>query len=156
MGAKSDGEGVKIVQKNRKAHFNYEILEKYEAGIVLQGPEVKSIREGHVSIQEAYAKERSGELWVINMDVQPYSHTPVALQEPKRARKLLLKRREIEKILGQTRERGLTLVPLALYFKDGFAKLEIGVARGRKKHDKRDAIRKRESDRELRRHNARS
>ncbi len=153
--AKNDGESIKIVQKNRKAYFNYEILDKYEAGLVLEGPEVKSIREGHVSIQESYAKMRGTELWVINMDVQPYSHTPTALQEPKRARKLLLKRREIEKISTQTREKGLTVVPLTLYFKSGFAKLEIGVARGRAKHDKRDVIRKREADRELRKHRMR-
>ncbi|MBI2899664.1 MAG: SsrA-binding protein SmpB [Planctomycetes bacterium] len=152
---KNDGEAIRIVQKNRKAWFNYEILDKYEAGIVLTGPEVKSIRDGKASIQESYAKVRGAEIWVINMDIAAYSHAPAALQEPKRARKLLLKRREIEKIHVRTAERGLTLVPLTLYFRRGFAKLEIGVAKGRQKHDKRDAIRKRESDRELRKHRMR-
>lgn len=143
-------DGIQIVQKNRKAWFDYEILEKFEAGIVLNGPEVKSIRDGKVSIGESYAKLKDGEAWVINLDIAPYSHTPAALQEPKRPRKLLLKRSELKKLQGNTREKGLTLVPLALYFKRGFAKLEIGLAKGKAKHDKRDAIRKREADREIR------
>jgi SsrA-binding protein len=144
-------DGIELVQKNKRAYFDYEILEKFEAGLVLQGPEVKSIRDGKVSIGESYARMKDGEVWVINMDIAPYSHTPAALQEPKRPRKLLLKRSELKKLAGNTREKGLTLVPLALYFKRGYAKLEIGLAKGKAKHDKRDAIRKREADREMRR-----
>jgi SsrA-binding protein len=142
---------VKIVQKNRKAWFNYEILEKVEAGIVLTGSEVKSIRAGHVSIHEAYARITKGEPWVVNMDIAPYAQAGPFNHEPKRRRKLLLKKTEIRRLIGKTAERGLTLVPLSLYFKSGFAKLEIGLARGKRQYDKREAIKKRESSRDLRR-----
>jgi len=147
---KKDGEGVKIVSKNRKAFFDFDIQERYEAGLVLTGPEVKSVRDGKVSLQESYARLRNGEVWVINLDIAPYGHAPTELQEPKRPRKLLLKRSEIHKLTGKTQERGLTLVPLALYFKRGFAKLEIGLGRGKSKYDKRASIKKREADREIR------
>jgi len=142
---------VKIVQKNRKAWFNYEILEKVEAGIVLTGSEVKSIRAGHVSIHEAYARITKEEPWVVNMDIAPYAQAGPFNHEPKRRRKLLLKKTEIRRLIGKTAERGLTLVPLTLYFKDGFAKLEIGLARGKRQFDKREAIKKRETGRDLRR-----
>ena len=142
---------VKIVQKNRKAWFNYEILEKVEAGIVLTGSEVKSIRAGHVSIHESYARITKEEPWVVNMDIAPYAQAGPFNHEPKRKRKLLLKKTEIRRLIGKTAERGLTLVPLTLYFKDGFAKLEIGLARGKRQFDKRDAIKKRDVSRDLRR-----
>lgn len=150
-----ESESVKIVQKNRRAGFDYEILDKYEAGMVLTGSEVKSIREGHVSIHEGYAKVKRGEVWAINLDIQPYKNAGPFNHEPKRPRKLLLKRREIDRIASKLAERGFTLVPLALYFKDGLAKLEIGLAKGRRQYDKRAAIRKKESDRELRKRSMR-
>ncbi len=143
---------IKIVQRNKKAFFNYEIIERLEAGLVLKGSEVKSIRDGKVSIREAYAKIRGGEAWVVGMDISIYSQAgPYNNHEPRRARKLLLHRREIMRLAGKTQERGLTLVPLSLYFKGGRAKLEIGLARGRAKHDKRRAILEREAERDLRR-----
>jgi SsrA-binding protein len=147
-----EAKNVKLVQRNKKAFFNYEIGEKYEAGIVLKGSEVKSIRDGKVSIAEAYARLKGGELWVVGMDIAIYPQAgPYNNHEPRRPRKLLLHRHEIRKLAGKTQERGLTLVPLALYFKDGLAKLEIGLARGKKQHDKRHAIKAREVDREIRR-----
>lgn len=148
MGAEADD--VKIVQKNRKAFYDFEILEKYEAGMVLRGSEVKSIREGHVSIHEAHARVKGEEVWVINLDISTYKNAGPLNHEPKRARKLLLKKREIQKIAGKLSQRGLTLIPLSLYFKNGLAKLEIGLAQPKKKWDKRETIKKRESDRELR------
>lgn len=143
---------VKLVQRNKKAFFNYEILERLEAGLVLTGSEVKSIRDGKVSIQEAYAKVREGEVWVVGMDISPYPQAgPYHNHDPRRPRKLLLHRREIQRLIGKTQEKGLTLIPLALYFKDGYAKLEIGLARGKKQYDKRQAIREREAKRALQR-----
>lgn len=147
---KNDGE-VKIVQKNRKAFFNYEILDRVEAGLVLTGSEVKSIRAGQVSIQESYAKVRKGEVWVVNMEVAAYKNAGPFNHEPKRSRKLLLKRGEINRLIGKTAERGLTLIPLSLYFKNGYAKMEIGLARGKRQYDKREAIKSRDVARDLRR-----
>lgn len=143
---------VKIVQRNKKAFFNYEITEKLEAGLVLKGSEVKSIRDGKVSIHEAYARVKGAEVWLVGMDISQYPQAgPYNNHEPRRPRKLLLHRHEIRRLIGKTREKGLTLVPLALYFKDGYAKLEIGLARGKVKYDKRQSIKKREADREMRR-----
>jgi len=143
---------IKIVQRNKKAYFDYEILDKLEAGLVLTGSEVKSIRDGKVSIREAYAKIRGGEAWVVGMDISTYPQAgPYNNHEPRRARKLLLHRREIRRLVGKIREKGLTLVPLALYFKEGLAKLEIGLGRGKAKYDKRQAIQDREAKRDLRR-----
>jgi SsrA-binding protein len=148
----AEKEKVKIVQRNKRAYFNYEITEKYEAGLVLKGSEVKSIRDGKVSIGEAYARVKGGELWVVGMDIAQYPQAgPYNNHEPRRARKLLLHRREIRKLAGKIAERGLTVVPLALYFKDGFAKLEIGLARGKRQYDKRRSIKDREAQREIRR-----
>ncbi len=148
----AEKEKVKIVQRNKRAYFNYEIAEKVEAGLVLKGSEVKSIRDGKVSIGEAYARVKNGELWVVGMDIAQYPQAgPYNNHEPRRPRKLLLHRAEIRKLSGKVAERGLTLVPLALYFKDGFAKLEIGLARGKRQYDKRRTIRDREAQREIRR-----
>ncbi len=147
---KKDEDGIKIVQKNKKAFFNYEIVDRIEAGIVLTGPEVKSIRNGKVSISESYARVKKDGVWIINMDISAYSHTPAELQEPKRPRKLLLKKREIRKLIGKSQQKGLTLVPLKLYFKRGYAKIEVGLGRGKAAHDKRASIKKREADREIR------
>jgi SsrA-binding protein len=140
------------VARNKKAFFNYEILDKLEAGIVLQGSEVKSIRNGKVAIHEAYARVKNGEVWVIGMDISLYPQAgPHNNHVPRAARKLLLHRREINRLIGKTREKGLTLVPLALYFKNGLAKLQIGLARGKKQYDKRESIKNREAARDLRR-----
>jgi len=148
----AEKEKVKLVQRNKKAYFNYEIAEKLEAGLVLKGSEVKSIRDGKVSIAEAYARLKGGEVWVVGMDVAQYPQAgPYNNHEPRRPRKLLLHRSEIRKLAGKIQQKGLTLVPLALYFKDGYAKLEIGVARGKKQFDKRHTIKAREADRDIRR-----
>ena len=143
---------IHLIQRNKKAWFNYEIVEKFEAGLVLKGSEVKSIRDSKVSIPEAYIRPTGGELWVIGMDVATYPQAgPHNNHEPRRPRKLLLHKQEIRKLLGKSQEKGLTIVPLALYFKDGRAKLEIGLAQGKKQHDKRATLKKREADREMRR-----
>lgn len=144
-----DKKSVKIVQKNKKAYFNYEIIEKYEAGIVLKGTEVKSIREGRVSIKESYARLYNGELFVHDMDVSHYKAGNILNHEPKRRRKLLLKKEEINRLIGKTSQKGLTLVSLSLYFKGKVAKLEIGLARGKKHYDKRDSIRKKMAKRDM-------
>jgi SsrA-binding protein len=138
------------VAENRKALHDYHILETFEAGIALQGTEVKSIREGRVNLRDSFARVEDGEVWVYNIHISPYSHRGYADHEPTRRRKLLLHRQEIRKLIGRTVERGMTLVPLRLYFTRGRAKLAIGLAKGKQAHDKRDAIRKREMDRETR------
>lgn len=148
---KEDAPDIQVVQKNRKAFFNYEITDRFEAGLVLQGTEVKSIREGQCSIGEAYAKVEKGEAWIINMDISPYGAGSYMNHEPKRPRKLLLRKGEIEKLFGKTRVKGLTVIPLTLYFKRGFAKLSIGVAKGKKLWDKRADQKKKSSDRDIRR-----
>ncbi len=140
----------RFVARRPRAAYDYEILEKYEAGLVLLGSEVKSLRDGHVSIEEAYGRIRNGEVFLLNMEVPPYANAPLGGHAPKRVRKLLLHRREILKLQSKTKERGLTIVPLALYFKDGIAKIEIGLGKGRKKWDKRDHLRKEEVKRDLR------
>ena len=150
-------EELKYVARNKKAFFNYEIVEKMEAGLVLQGSEVKSIRNGKVAIHEAYARVKNGEVWVIGMDISLYPQAgPYHNHVPRATRKLLLHRREINRLIGKTREKGLTLVPLALYFKNGLAKLQIGLARGKKQYDKREAIKNREAARDLQRRSMKS
>jgi SsrA-binding protein len=140
----------RLVAENRKALHDYHILETFEAGLVLQGTEVKSIREGRVNLRDSFARVEAGEVWVYNIHISPYSHRGYADHEPTRRRKLLLHRQEIRKLIGKTVERGMTLVPLRLYFKNGKAKMALSLAKGKQAHDKRDAIRKREMDRELR------
>ena len=140
---------IRPVLKNKKAYFNYEIIETLETGIVLKGTEVKSIRERNVSINESYARFHNGELFIYNMDISPYKCGNILNHEPKRPRKLLLKKSEIKRLIGKTSVKGLTLIPLSLYFKNGFAKLEIGLARGKKLYDKREVIKKRMSQREI-------
>ena len=140
----------KLIADNRKAWFEYEIIEQFEAGIVLQGTEVKSIREGGVSLRESFCKVFGAEIFLWNAHIAPYSHRGSAEHEPTRTRKLLLNRREINKLLGKTVEKGLTIVPLRMYFKKGRIKLAIGLARGKNVRDKRETIRRRETDRETR------
>ncbi len=136
---------------NRQARFNYEILEKFEAGISLVGTEVKSIREGKGNIKEAYADIRGGEAWLIGAHISPYSHGNITNHDPLRDRKLLLNAREIDRLQGKVMEKGLTLVPLRLYLKGRLINLELGVARGKKLVDKREDIKKRDQEREIQR-----
>jgi SsrA-binding protein len=144
------GEGEKqISATNRRARFEYEILEKVEAGMVLVGPEVKSLRAGKANLTDAYAFVRRGEMWLSGVHISPYAQASRDNPSPTRERKLLLHRREIERLASKIKERGLTLVPLQLYFKGGRAKVEIGLARGKRVHDKRQTIKTREADREL-------
>lgn len=138
--------------KNRKAHFEFEFIEKFEAGMVLKGTEIKSIREGKASIQEAYCFLKGEEAFVKGMNISPYSNASFESHEMTRDRKLLLKKREIEKLKSKTEEKGLTIVPVKLYInKRGFAKLEIALAKGKKIYDKRDDIKKKDQKRELER-----
>src|SRR5215467_11217339 len=141
--------GDRAIATNRRARHEYEILETVEAGLVLRGTEVKSLRAGQVNFKDSYATVRSNEGWLLGCHISPYSHGTDANHNPERDRKLLLHRREISRLSGKIAERGLTLVPLRLYFKDGRAKVELGLARGKKLHDKRSAIRERDERREL-------
>ena len=144
-----ESENDRTIATNRRARHEYEILETVEAGLVLRGTEVKSLRAGQVTFKDSYATVRNDEGWLIGCHISPYSHGTDANHDPERDRKLLLHRRQVIRLLGKTAERGLTLVPLRLYFKDGRAKVELGLARGRKLHDKRSAIREREVKREM-------
>jgi len=139
----------KVIATNRKAFHDYEILETYEAGIVLRGTEVKSLRESQVNFKDCYAAVDNSEAWRIGCYIAPYHHGTDANHDPERRRKLLLHRREIGRLLGKVAERGLTLIPLRLYFKGGRAKCELGLARGKKLHDKRASIRERDAKREM-------
>lgn len=141
--------GKKIITQNRKARFEYTILETYECGIVLAGTEVKSIRNGHVNLKDSYAVIRNGEVFVCGMHVSPYDHGNIFNQEPLRDRKLLLHRGEIRKLIGYIQQKGFTLVPLELYFLRGKVKVLLGVAKGKKLYDKREAIAKKDSQREI-------
>ena len=147
MGSQADQD--RTVATNRRARHEYEILETLEAGLVLRGTEVKSLRAGLVNFKDSYATVRNGEVWFLGCHISPYSHGTDANHDPERDRKLLLHDREIKRLTGKIAERGLTLVPLKLYFKKGRAKLEIGLARGKKLHDKRSALREREVRREM-------
>src|SRR5919109_291923 len=150
MVSQVEGDGRdRTIATNRKARHLYEVLETVEAGLVLRGTEVKSLRAGQVNFKDSYATIRNGEGWLLGCHISPYSHGTDANHDPERDRKLLLHRREIGRLTGKIAERGLTLVPLRLYFKDGRAKVELGLARGRKLHDKRSAIREREVRREM-------
>jgi len=136
------------VATNRKARHDYEILDKYEAGIVLTGTEIKSVRAGRVDLRDAYATIEGGEAWLYNMHISPYQPGSRENPETKRPRKLLLHRREIDRLLGRTIEKGLTLVPLRVFLQRNYAKVEIGLARGKRQYDKRKAIAEREAKRE--------
>lgn len=136
---------------NRRAFHDYEMLEKLEAGIVLHGTEVKSIRKGRVSFKDSYVRAIGGELWVINLHISEYNHGNVWNHDPARPRKLLMHKREIKRLIGKIEEQGLTLVPLSVYFKNGVAKVELGLGRGRKLYDKRKEIAKRDVNRDVQR-----
>src|SRR5262245_22854063 len=141
--------GEKVIATNRKAFHNFTILESYEAGLVLRGTEVKSLREAQVNFKDCYAAIDGDEAWLIGCHITPYHHGSDANHDPERKRKLLLHRREIGRLLGKVAERGLTLIPLRLYFKDGRAKVELGLARGKKLHDKRASRRGRDQRRSM-------
>jgi SsrA-binding protein len=144
-------EGEKTVATNRKARHDFQILEQFEAGLVLTGSEVKSLRGGRASLVEAYARVRDGEVWLEGMHVPPYEQGDKRGYNPIRPRKLLLHRREISRLLSKQKEQGLALVPLRVYFTHGIAKVEIGLAKGKREHEKRQAIAKREHQREMER-----
>ncbi len=145
---KNQHTGVKIVAQNRSASYNYELLDSVEAGIVLVGTEVKTLREGKGALREAFAEIRGGEAWLINCHIPEYLPGGARNHDPLRKRKLLLNRREIDRLLVQTQQKGMTIVPTKIYFRDGIAKCEISVARGKKFHDRRDAERQKEAKRE--------
>jgi SsrA-binding protein len=138
------------IAENRKAFHDYHIVDTYEAGVVLQGTEVKAIREGNVNLRDSFGRVEGGEVWIYNVHISPYSHRGYSDHEPTRRRKLLLHRQEIRKLIGKTVERGMTLVPTRMYFKDGRVKVAISLAKGKKAHDKRETIKRREADRETR------
>jgi SsrA-binding protein len=141
-------EGRKVIATNRKASHNYFLDDRFEAGLVLTGTEIKSIRAGQVNLQAAYVQARGDELWLIEAHIAPYEHGNRQNHDPKRPRKLLLHRRQINRLIGKVTTRGYTIIPTLLYLKGGRAKLEIALARGKRKYDKREAIAKRDSKRQ--------
>jgi SsrA-binding protein len=145
---KAGYEGVKIVAQNRSASYNYTLLDKMEAGLALVGTEVKSLRAGRGSLRESYADIRAGEVWLVNCHIPEYQPGGPRNHDPLRKRKLLLNRREIDRLVVQTQQKGMTIVPLKIYFRDGLAKCELSVARGKKFHDRREAERNKEAKRE--------
>src|SRR5947207_2917396 len=149
--AKKDDDGIKIICRNKRAFHEYEIHETLECGLVLTGTEVKSLREGSGGLEDAYGKLDEGELWLIGSDIPEYSMGNRMNHKPKRPRKLLLHRREIAKFAGKATQRGFTLVPLRMYFKQGLAKVELAIARGKQMHDKRETEKKADAQREIRR-----
>ena len=148
---KDGDEGRRVVATNRRARFDYEILERIEAGIVLTGSEVKSLRQGRASLSESFARVDAGEIWLENMHIPPYEQGQKRGYDPRRRRKLLLHRREIDRLIGKTAERGLSLVPVRLYFTHGLAKVEVGLGRGKRAFEKRQAQMEREHRREMER-----
>lgn len=151
MAKKRTEEGIKIIAQNRKARFDYHVEWSFEAGMVLTGSEVKSLREGRASLSDSYAIIKEGECFLLNAHIAQYQPAAYLNHEPKRTRKLLLHAGEIARLTGKLNERGFTLIPLKLYFKKGKAKVELGLCKGKRKYDKRAAIKKREADREVRR-----
>src|ERR1700681_308364 len=136
------------IAENRKAHHDYHLLETFEAGVVLLGTEVKAIREGRVNLRDSFARINDGEVYLFNVNISPYSHRGYADHEPLRRRKLLLHRNEIQKLIGKTVEKGMTLVPVRMYFKNGKVKVAVSLAKGKREYDRRETIKKRETARE--------
>jgi SsrA-binding protein len=149
--SKQTDEVVKVIARNRRAAHEYELLDRIECGIALVGTEVKTLREGHANLEDAYAKIEAGEVWLVGSEIPEYAMGNRLNHKPKRTRKLLLHRREIEKFAGKAAQRGFTLVPVRLYFKDGRAKVEIAVAKGKQTHDKRESLKKADATREMQR-----
>ncbi len=142
---------IKVIARNKKAYHDYFIEDTYEAGISLKGTEVKSIREGKANLKDSYARVEKGRVVVHNMHISPYKHGNIYNHDPLRPRQLLLQKREIKKLIGKTQEKGYTLIPLQLYFKGNYAKLELGLARGKRQYDKRRAIAEKTAKREMER-----
>ncbi len=143
--------GRRVVATNRKARHEYDVLETFEAGLVLKGPEVKSLRAGKVGLRDAFARIEGREAWLHNLYIGPYEQANRDNEDPVRARKLLLHRREIQRLIGKVEEKGLTLIPLLVYFSRGYAKVDLALARGRRLHDKREKMRREIQDREAQR-----
>ena len=144
------GEG-KLIAQNRKARYEYTILETIEAGIVLKGTEIKSIRAGRINLKDGYASIKDGEIWLYNVHIAPFEQGNQFNHDPVRPRKLLMKKKQIDSLYGEVKQGGNTLVPLKVYIKNGFAKVLIGLAKGKKQYDKRETIKRREQDRQMRR-----
>jgi SsrA-binding protein len=145
------GQLMADIARNKQASYRYDLLEKWEAGLVLQGSEVKSLRDGKAQLKDGYAALRDGEVWLYNVHIAPYPPATTENHEPERPRKLLMHKREIERLIGKTREKGLTLVPTRMYFKGSHAKVEIALAKGKDVGDKRRSIKEREMKREMER-----
>ena len=139
----------RVTISNRKARHDYHVLETVEAGIVLTGTEVKSLRKGTANLQDSYAQIKNGEVWLHGMHISPYEQGNINNHEPRRTRKLLLQKSQIRKLLSRTKDKGVTLIPLSVYFKGPYAKVELSIAQGKKSYDKREAIAKRDADREI-------
>jgi SsrA-binding protein len=152
-GGRGEGarDGKKVVVRNKKARHEFEILDTYEAGVVLRGPEVKSVRDGKASLAEAFARIDDGEVWLHGMHITPYDPAGRWNQDPVRPRKLLLRSAEIRRLIGAVQEKGLALVPLELYFRRGYAKIALALGRGKKLHDKRETLKRRTHEREMQR-----
>ncbi len=140
---------IKVVSTNKKARFEYFILETYEAGLVLKGTEIKSVRMGQISLQEAYVRTNGSEIWLVGAHIAPYEHASAYQHDPKRDRKLLMHKKEIRRIWDVVRIKGMTIIPIRVYLKRGKAKLEIGLAKGKKQYDKRESIKKKDIEREI-------
>ncbi len=149
--SKTDETGIKVVARNRKARHNYFVEESLETGVILLGSEVKSLRDGHVQIADSYARFENSELWLIKLHINPYPNATHENHEPERARKLLLHKHQIRRLMVKTREAGFTLIPLSIYFKNSHAKVELGLCRGKKQYDKREELRKQDHAREIER-----
>lgn len=149
--ANSPEDGRRVVARNRKARHEYEVLETLEAGMELKGPEVKSLRAGHASFGDAFARVDRGQVWLHSLHISPYEQANQFNVDPVRTRRLLLNKHEIRRLVGKVEEKGLTLVPLEIYFSRGYAKVTIALARGRKLHDKREELKRKQQDREARR-----
>lgn len=150
-GKGSPREGARLVCQNKKAYHDYEILETFEAGMVLFGTEVKSLRDGRANLKDSYAKVKKGEVFLYGLHISPYTHATYDNHDPERVRKLLLHNYEIKRVLGKTQEKGFALIPLKIYFSRGLAKVELALARGKKDYDKRESIKKKEERREMER-----
>lgn len=146
---KETNKGTRLVCQNKKAYHDYEIVETLEAGMVLLGTEVKSMREGRANLKDSYGKVKKGEVFLYGLHISPYTHASYDNHEPERVRKLLLHRYEIKRIIGKTQERGFSLIPLKIYFKEGKAKVELALARGKKLYDKRETLKRKEEAREM-------
>lgn len=150
--SKNNGDGYKVVSDNRQARYLYEILETYEAGIELKGTEVKSIREGKANLRDGYALIRNSEAWLLNVHISPHDTTSQYFNhDPRRTRRLLMHKQEIRKLIGKVEQKGLTLVPLKMYLKNGWVKISIGLGRGKKLHDKREDVKRRDDKRQIER-----